>query len=114
MAPLKESLLKEKAELEALMKNPVNPVEIEIKIDAIAKLKADIQKKCLACCLAVRQLLTEEQKEKFTTCCASAMGMGCHGKCMGKTNSDCCKTKTAQSKGCCTAKKPTKACCKTK
>ena len=80
MKPLCEALAKEHQALMELLKNPVDQAQIEAKIDNVAKMKADMMKKCLGCCLAIRNLLTDEQKAKFmpmNCCCGGQMGMGC-------------------------------------
>jgi Spy/CpxP family protein refolding chaperone len=70
---------KQALEMKALMKDPVDAKKIEAKIDEIARMKADMQKKCLAHHLAVRALLTDEQKAKLPEmggCMKQGMG-GC-------------------------------------
>jgi len=74
MAAAKADMEKQAAEMKALMKDPVDAKKIEAKIDEIAMLKAGMQKKCLAHCLAVRALLTAEQKAKLGE---MGCGMGC-------------------------------------
>jgi Spy/CpxP family protein refolding chaperone len=68
-------------EMKALMKDPVDVKKAEAKIDEVAKMKADLQKKCLAHCLAVRALLTDEQKAKFDEMGCCGMGCGVMGSC---------------------------------
>jgi Spy/CpxP family protein refolding chaperone len=61
-------------EMQALMKDPVDVKKAEARIDELAKLKADMMKKCLAQRLAVRALLTDDQKAKL-----GEMGCGMMG-----------------------------------
>jgi len=104
MAAAKADMEKLHAEMQGLMKDPVDLKKVEAKIDEAAKMKAAMQKKCLAHRLAVRALLTDEQKAKLGD---MGCGMGCgmaggmmHGKgCMmgrkhmeGKSGA-CCKMK---------------------
>lgn len=74
MAAAWAGMEKQAAEMQALMKDPVDVKKIEAKIDEMAKMKADMQKKCLAHRLAVRALLTDEQKAKLGD---MGCGMGC-------------------------------------
>ena len=65
-------------EMKGLMKEPFDVQKIEAKIDEMAKFHADMQKKCLAHRLAVRALLTDEQKAKFDEMgCGMMQGHGC-------------------------------------
>jgi hypothetical protein len=69
---------KQALEMKALMKDPVDVKKAEAKIDEIAMMKAGMQKKCLAHCLAVRALLSDEQKAKLGEMgCGMMGGMGC-------------------------------------
>jgi len=61
-------------EMKGLMKEPFDVQKIEAKIDEMAKFHADMQKKCLAHRLAVKALLTDEQKAKLGDI---GCGMGC-------------------------------------
>jgi Spy/CpxP family protein refolding chaperone len=72
METAKADMEKQAMEMKALMKDPVDLKKAEAKIDEIAMMKAGMQKKCLAHRLAVRALLTAEQKAKFDE-------MGCCG-----------------------------------
>ena len=65
MIPVKAELQKQKLELKTLMMNPTERKKIDAKIDEIGKIHAEIQKKCVSHRLAVRNLLTDEQKTKF-------------------------------------------------
>jgi Spy/CpxP family protein refolding chaperone len=78
MAGAMAGLNKLAGEMNGLMKEPFEVAKIEAKIDEIAKARADMQKKCLAHRLAVRALLTPEQKAKF-----DEMGCGMAGGMMG-------------------------------
>ncbi|MBU4267327.1 MAG: periplasmic heavy metal sensor [Acidobacteria bacterium] len=92
MAAVKADMEKQALEMKALMKDPVDIKKIEAKIDEMAKMKAGMQKKCLAQRLAVKALLTDEQKAKF-----DAMGCGMmhgHGGMMGG-----CRMKAKDGKG---------------
>ena len=83
MATAKTDMEKQALEMKALMKDPIDVKKIEAKIDEIAMMKAGMQKKCLAHCLAVRALLTDEQKAK-----CDAMGCGMMGG-MGMMGGKC-------------------------
>lgn len=61
-------------EMQALLKDPVDVKKAEAKIDELAKMRAGMQKKALAHRLAVRALLTDEQKAKL-----GEMGCGMAG-----------------------------------
>jgi Spy/CpxP family protein refolding chaperone len=76
MITAKAEMEKQALEMKALMKDPVDVKKAEAKIDEMAKMHADMQKKCLAHCLAVRALLTAEQKAKFDEMDCCGMG-GC-------------------------------------
>jgi Spy/CpxP family protein refolding chaperone len=104
MTKAKGDMEKLAGEMMGLMKDPVDVKKVEAKIDEIAAMKAGMQKKCLAHRLAVRALLTDEQKAKLA---GMGCGMGCgmagammrgHGCMMGKKPMDdksgkCCKMK---------------------
>jgi Spy/CpxP family protein refolding chaperone len=78
----KADMEKQAAEMKALMKDPVDVKKVDAKIDEMAKMHADMQKKCLAHCLAVRALLTAEQKAKLGDMgCMGGMGCGMMGAC---------------------------------
>jgi Spy/CpxP family protein refolding chaperone len=74
MAAAMADMEKQAMEMKALMKDPVDVKKIEAKIDEMAMMKAGMQKKNLAHRLAVRALLTPEQKAKF-----DEMGCGMGG-----------------------------------
>ncbi len=81
MEAAKADMEKQAAEMKALMKDPVDLKKAEAKIDEMAMMKADMQKKCLAHRLAVRALLTAEQKAKFDEMGGCGMGGGMMGGC---------------------------------
>jgi Spy/CpxP family protein refolding chaperone len=91
MADAKAEMEKQALEMKGLMKDPVDVKKIEAKIDELSKLHADMQKKCLAHRLAVRGLLTDEQKVKFDSMgCGMMMGgIGCKA---GMAHKGCCAT----------------------
>jgi len=62
-------------ELRQLMMEKADQKKLEAKIDELAKVGADIQKKCLAHRNEVRSLLTDEQKKALDQKCG-AMGCG--------------------------------------
>lgn len=99
MAAVKADMGKQALEMKALMKDPVDMKKIEAKIDEMAKMKAAMQKKCLAHRFAVKALLTDEQKAKFDAM-AGGMMMGggmMHGQgCMMGG----CRMKAKDGKGC--------------
>jgi Spy/CpxP family protein refolding chaperone len=74
MVAAKADMEKQAQEMMALMKDPVDLKKAEAKIDELAKFHADMQKKCLAHRLAVKALLTDEQKAKLGEI---GCGMGC-------------------------------------
>jgi Spy/CpxP family protein refolding chaperone len=82
MVAAKAEMEKQALEMKALMKDPVDSKKIEAKIDEIAKMKADMQKKCLVHRLGVRALLTDEQKAKLGEmgCAGMGCGMMMHGQ----------------------------------
>ena len=90
MAAAKADMEKQAAEMQALMKDPVDLKKAEAKIDEMAMMKAGMQKKCLAHRLAVRALLTAEQKAKFDEmgCCMGGGMMHGQGCMMGKKMMD--------------------------
>lgn len=80
MAAAKADMEKLHAEMQGLMKDPVDLKKVEAKIDEAARMKADMMKKGLAHRLAVRALLTPEQKAKLGEMdmgCGMSCGMGC-------------------------------------
>jgi Spy/CpxP family protein refolding chaperone len=66
-------------EMQGLMKDPVDVKKVEAKIDEMAAKKAGMQKKCLAHRMAVRALLTDEQKAKLGDMGCGMMMMHGHG-----------------------------------
>ena len=74
MEAAKVDMEKLAGEMKGLMKDPVDLKKAEAKIDELAKFHADMQKKCLAHRLAVKALLTDEQKAKLGEI---GCGMGC-------------------------------------
>lgn len=87
MAAAMADMEKQALEMKTLMKDPVDVKKVEAKIDEIAMMKAGMQKKCLVHRLAVRALLTAEQKVKFDEMgCCGMMG-GCK---MGAEGGKCC------------------------
>jgi Spy/CpxP family protein refolding chaperone len=74
MEAAKADMEKLAGEMKGLMKDPVDLKKVEAKIDEMAKMHADMQKKCLGHRLAVRALLTDEQKAKLGE---MGCGMGC-------------------------------------
>ena len=81
MIQLQAALQTRRLELRQLMLEKADLKKLEAKIDEIAKAGADIQKSCLAHMIAVKALLTDEQKKAFEKmhgemACASGMGMG--------------------------------------
>jgi Spy/CpxP family protein refolding chaperone len=81
MAAAKADMGKLAGEMQALMKDPVDVKKAEAKIDELAKFHADMQKKHLAQRLAVKALLTDEQKAKFGEMgCGKMGGMMMHGQ----------------------------------
>ena len=71
---LQADLKIKRLELRQLMIEKADQKKLEAKIDELAKVGADMQKKCLAHRNEVRGLLTDEQKKAFDQKCA---GMGC-------------------------------------
>ncbi len=65
MAEAKAAMEKLAGEMQALLKDPVDVKKAEAKIDELAAFRAGMQKKHLAHYLAVRALLTDEQKAKL-------------------------------------------------
>lgn len=83
MTEAKATMEKLAGELQALLKDPVDLKKAEAKIDELAAFRAGMQKKHLAHYLAVRALLTDEQKAKLGTpgCLLGGMqGCGMGGK----------------------------------
>lgn len=82
MADAKAAMEKLAGEMKALLKDPVDLKKAEAKIDELAAFRAGMQKKCLAHHLAVRALLTDEQKAKLGEmggCLTGGMMGGMHG-----------------------------------
>jgi Spy/CpxP family protein refolding chaperone len=71
---LQTDLKTKRLELRQLMNEKADQKTLEAKIDELAKVGANIQKKCLAHRNEVRGLLTDEQKKSFDQKCG---GMGC-------------------------------------
>jgi len=82
MEAAKTDMEKQAGEMQALMKDPVDLKKAEAKIDELARMHADMQKKCLAHRLAVKALLTDEQKAKLggMGCAGMGCGMMMHGQ----------------------------------
>ena len=82
MAAAMADIEKQTLEMKAMIKDPVDVKKIEAEIDEIARRTANMQKKCLAHHLAVRDLLTPEQKAKFDEmgCCGMMGGRQMHMK----------------------------------
>ena len=109
MEAAKADMEKQAVEMKALMKDPVDLKKAEAKIDEMARMHADMKKKCLAHRLAVRALLTPEQKAKFDEmgCCGMGCGMMAGGMMHGQ---GCMMGKKAEEKSgsCCDMKKDMK------
>ncbi|HNX98792.1 MAG TPA: Spy/CpxP family protein refolding chaperone [Candidatus Aminicenantes bacterium] len=129
MAEQKAAMQKQHQEMQELMKKGEIKA-IEAKIDEISKLQADMMKKAFANRLAVRALLTDEQKAGFDKMACGPMmnhcgmkgqgacGMEKKGQCDKEKKGACDKEKMEQcdkekkgscnqeKKGECTAKKP--------
>jgi Spy/CpxP family protein refolding chaperone len=88
MPAAKADMEKLHAEMQGLMKDPVDIKKVEAKIDEAAKMKADMMKKCLAHRLAVKALLTDEQKAKLGE---MGCGMGCGMRGAMMHGQGCCK-----------------------
>jgi len=84
MVAAKADMEKLHAEMQGLMKDPVDAKKAEAMIDKAMQMKAAMMKKGLAHRLAVRALLTDEQKAKLGDMgCGMGCGMGSgmmHGK----------------------------------
>jgi Spy/CpxP family protein refolding chaperone len=97
MEAAKADMEKQSGEMMALMKDPVDLKKAEAKIDEMAAMKAGMQKKCLAHRLAVRALLSAEQKAKLGEmgCGMMMHGQGCMmgKKQMNEKSGDGCKMK---------------------
>ena len=100
MAAAKPDMEKQAQAMMALMKDPVDVKKIEAKIDEIAKMKADMMKKCLAHRLAVKALLTDEQKAKLGDMGCMG-GMGCGMMAGGMHGQGCCKMGAMKMQGKC-------------
>ena len=86
LVTLQADLKAKHLELRQLMLEKADQKKLEAKIDEIAKVGADIQKKCLAHRTEVRGLLTDEQKKALDQKCAGmscGAGMGHHSGCGG-------------------------------
>jgi Spy/CpxP family protein refolding chaperone len=79
LVTLQADLKTKRLELRQLMLEKADQKKLEAKIDELAKIGAEIQKKCLAHRTEVGRLLTDEQKKALDQKCA---GMGC-GASMG-------------------------------
>lgn len=73
---LQTDLKTKRLEFRGLMMESADQKKLEAKIDEMAKVSADIQKKALAHRNDIRNLLTDEQKKFFDQKCS---GMGCGG-----------------------------------
>ena len=98
MAAAKADIEKQTLEMKAMIKDPVDVKKIEAEIDEIAKRTADMQKKCLAHHLAVRALLTVEQKAKFDEMGCGMMMGGMKGHGMKMEKGKCPKAKEEEKK----------------
>lgn len=110
MVDMRANLAKQRIDLKALLKNPADVKKAEAKIDEIARLHADMQKKCLAQRLAARALLSDEQKAQLDKMGCGMMGgmagpMGRGGCRMGmKGAMKGCMQEQAQGKAACQQK----------
>lgn len=110
MAAAKADMEKLHLEMQGLMKDPVDVKKAEAKIDELAKFRAGMMKKHLAQVLAVRALLSDEQKAKLPAmagCLMGGMGGGAmagHGPraggCQEKAEGCCQKAQPQAGKGC--------------
>ncbi len=105
MAEMHAGMQKQHAEMKALMKKG-DLKTIEARIDEAGKLRIQMQKKMAAHRLAVRALLTDEQKVKFDEmpCCGMKAGQcGTHAEkahdCQKKAK-ETVKTKEKKNSGC--------------
>lgn len=113
MAEQKATMLKQHQEMQELVKKGEIKA-IEAKIDEISKLQADTMKKAIANRLAIRALLTDEQKAAFDKVACGQMknhcGMKGQGACDKEKKGACDKEKKGscdhEKKGDCSAKKP--------
>jgi Spy/CpxP family protein refolding chaperone len=87
MSAAKPDMEKQAQAMMVLMKDPVDVKKIEAKIDEAAKMRTGMMKQCLAHRLAVRALLSDEQKAKLGDMGCMG-GMGCGMKMHGQ---GCCK-----------------------
>jgi Spy/CpxP family protein refolding chaperone len=86
--PMRAQLQVLKIDLQQLIRNDAKQMEIDAKIDQIGKLRTDLQKKAVGQRMAMRALLTPEQREK-------ANDRPCMmGKGMGQSTKDVTKEKT--------------------
>jgi len=108
---LQADLKTKRLELRQLMLEKADQKKLEAKIDELAKVGADIQKKCLAHRSEVGRLLTDEQKKALDQKCAgmsygagmghgAGYGGGCSGHKMGKMGQDGHGAKGCGAKGC--------------
>ncbi len=78
MTEAQSSMAKLAGEMKALMKDPVDLKKVEAKIDEMTQFRAAMMKKHVAHCLAVKALLTDEQKAKLGEMCGGMDAMqGC-------------------------------------
>ncbi|GEM_PF-783204 len=83
MAVAKAAWEKLAGEMQALLQEPVDVKKAEAKIDELAEFRAAMQKKHLAHFLAVRALLTDEQKAKVPAMAGCLTGGGMAGTMAG-------------------------------
>ena len=118
LVPLQADLKTKRLELRQLMLEKADQKQLDAKIDELAKVGADIQKKCLAHRNAVGSLLTDEQKKALEQKCGGmscgagmghggGCGGGCSGHMMGKMEQGGQGAKGCGTKGC-----PSQADCK--
>lgn len=74
MVQLQAAMKTRHLEFRQMMLDKADQKKLEAKIDEIAKAGADIRKSCLAHKIAVKALLTDEQKKALE---ANALGMDC-------------------------------------
>ena len=106
MAEARAAMEKLAGEMQALLKEPVDIKKAEAKIDELAKFRAAMQKKHLAHFLAVRALLTDEQKAKLPAMAGCLTGGGCGhmmkaaGCGKGEMKKECCSKGEMKKEGC--------------
>jgi len=113
MTEQKVSMQKQHQEMQELVKKGEIKA-IEAKIDEISKMQADMMKKAFANRMAIRALLTDEQKAGFDKMACGMMmnhcGMKEPGACGTEKKGQCDKEKKdhcgTEAQGGCTAKKP--------